>query len=191
MKCPDKKFWGGFLLGFVAFPVMFFIVAYSFTRSHFIETGNLEPPDIPTEQRISLDWTVMDLDWQTINIKNSTGDKPVFLNFWATWCPPCVKEMPSIEKLYDKFKDRVFFACISKEELNDLGAFQKKKGVHIPIYKINGKVPSDFESRGIPATFIISPDGKILFKHVGGADWSHEKVVKFMEKMLADKTVGN
>jgi thiol-disulfide isomerase/thioredoxin len=132
----------------------------------------------------TLDWTVQTLDGKTVTLGNKMKDQVVFLNFWATWCPPCVAETPSIEKLYRKIGDRVAFACISNESFDTLLEFRKKSGYTFPMYRRSQGPPSEFNTGGIPATFILSKNRKILLKHVGGADWAHESVVAFLEEVL-------
>ena len=88
--------------------------------------------------------------------------KVIFLNFWATWCPPCRGEMPSIQKLYDKTKkDGLVFICISNESEGTVYKFIKENGYTFPIYTYSGYIPQVYEYTGIPTTFIISKDGKI------------------------------
>jgi thiol-disulfide isomerase/thioredoxin len=118
--------------------------------------------------------------------KQSLG-KPIFINFWATWCPPCIAEMPSIQKLYDKYEGRVDFYLISNEELSVMTKDFEKRGFNMPIYKLNGKVSEKFYSRKIPSSFLISPEGKIVMQKHGAADWDGKKVFAIIDKMLETK----
>lgn len=189
MKLPDKKIIGGFVLGFICFPAVFFVMTIIFAKVFMTGSEKLPPPELPDEQAISLDWNVTTLDGQLLNLGQASSGRPVFVNFWATWCPSCVKEMPNIEKLYDTFKDRVVFACISTEDPKTLKDFSTTRGVHIPLYKMYGNRPPGLETPGVPATFILSPEGKILVKHIGSADWSHEKVVNYLTKIIDEKNI--
>ncbi len=117
--------------------------------------------------------------------KQSLG-KPIFINFWATWCPPCIAEMPSIQKLYDEYKGRVDFYLISNEEMNVMKQDFERRGFDMPIYKLNGKVSQKFYSRKIPSSFLISPDGKIVMQKHGAANWDGKKVFAIIDKMLAE-----
>jgi len=119
--------------------------------------------------------------------KQSLG-KPIFINFWATWCPPCIAEMPSIQKLYDKYEGRVDFYLISNEELSVMTKDFEKRGFNMPIYKLNGKVSEKFYSRKIPSSFLISPEGKIVMQKHGAADWDGKKVFVIIDKMLERKS---
>ena len=146
--------------------------------------GSLEAPPFPSAVLADYDWTVKSLDGQDFKMADAKG-KVVFLNFWATWCPPCVAEMPSIQKLHEKLKDEgVVFLCISNEETSKVSRFVREKGFAFPIYTMQGSPPAVFKSRGIPATFILSPGGKIAFKHVGGAKWDDEKSIDFIKGLM-------
>ena len=180
----------GFMVGAIVSPVIIIGGLYLYIQHELADPTkpDLAPPHIPSSEAVALDWNVRGLDETTINLEHSFKDKVLFLNFWATWCPPCVGEMQSIENLYRQFDKRVGFVCISKEEIETIKAFREKKGYTFPMYHVDGQVPEEFRTDGIPATFIISKEGKILLKHVGGADWSHESVVNFLEETLKGST---
>lgn len=184
MSFLSKKFLGGLVVGFFAFAVILAIGGLLVSRVLFQDRGKLPAPEMPHEQSVALDWNLATLDGAAINLKELAGNRPVFINFWATWCPSCVKEMPSIEKLYGIYKDRVVFATISSEDAATLKDFALRKNIRLPIYKLYGERPPGLESRAIPATFILSPEGKILVKHIGAADWADEKVVAYLSKLV-------
>ena len=146
--------------------------------------SKLEVPSFPSTTLADYDWTVQSLDGQDFKMTEAKG-KVVFLNFWATWCPPCVAEMPSIQRLHEKLKDDgIAFVCISNEEASKINQFVREKGFTFPIYTMRGAPPAIFKTRGIPSTFILSPDGKIAFKHVGSAKWDDEKSIDFIKGLV-------
>jgi thiol-disulfide isomerase/thioredoxin len=147
----------------------------------------LDPPEIPSQEQVDLKWEVVALNGDTVNLEEAAQSKVIFLNFWSTSCPPCVKEMPNIEELYLSFKDRMYFACISEDDVETLEKFKAKKGLLLPLYHFDGERPSEFEAQGIPATFLISADRKILIKHIGAADWAHEDVVHYLEGIIEER----
>jgi thiol-disulfide isomerase/thioredoxin len=105
----------------------------------------------------------------------------VFLNVWATWCGPCVAEMPSIQRLWEITRDDgVAFVIASDEEPAKISEFLKKRGLTLPVYRMNGKPPPAFHTAGIPATFILGADGRIALRHTGAAQWDHPDTVKFL-----------
>jgi thiol-disulfide isomerase/thioredoxin len=100
--------------------------------------------------------------------------KALFVNVWATWCGPCVAEMPSIQALYDATKDAgVAFLLISEEEADVVRGFVADGQFTFPVY-LTEKLPGVFQSRGIPATFILDREGRIVYQHVGGANWNSD-----------------
>jgi len=146
--------------------------------------SKLEVPSFPSTTLADYDWTVQSLDGQDFKMTETKG-KVVFLNFWATWCPPCVAEMPSIQRLHEKLKDDgIAFVCISNEEASKINQFVREKKFTFPIYAMRGAPPAIYKTRGIPATFILSPDGKIAFRHIGSANWDDEKSIDFIKGLI-------
>ena len=179
----------GLVAGAILSPLIIIGGLYFYMTRHTPQMQEMRypPPEMPMLGSETLDWAVESLKGETVNLEKDFHDKVVFLNFWATWCPPCIAEAPSIESLYRKLGHRVAFACISNESIETLQAFRQKHGYTFPMYRRSQGPPPQFNTSGIPATFILSRGRKVLLKHVGGADWSHESVVQFLEKILAAK----
>lgn len=148
---------------------------------------NLSPPSLKGASTLpaDLNWQVSDLSGKPFNLSELKG-KPIFLNVWATWCPPCVAEMPSIANLASnsRLKD-VAFVCVSADSSNAVVErfLSGKNWENLQVYRATSAPPAGFETDGIPATFLISPDGKVLASEVGAAQWDHPDVVDFIEKM--------
>jgi thiol-disulfide isomerase/thioredoxin len=109
--------------------------------------------------------------------------KTIFLNFWATWCPPCIAEMPSIQALYDKAKQEniVFVMIATNDEQEKVQKFIQRKGYTFPIYFLKDNyLPTIFQSKAIPTTFVISPAGNIVFKHEGTANYDTEQFIALL-----------
>ncbi len=130
-------------------------------------------------------WIMKNADNETVNLKQSKG-KVIFINLWATWCPPCVGEMPEIESLYQKYKDNdnVEFYLISKENIDQIEKFRTKKSYTFPVYQSLQNTPSVFYSQSIPTTFVISKDKKIIIRKIGASNWGGEKMIKIVEKLI-------
>ena len=129
---------------------------------------------------------VKDLNGQLVNMSTYRG-KVIFLNFWATWCMPCVAELPSINKLYIELKDEnITFLLISSESIDKLKAYHTKKDYQIPFHHIDasGNIPNIYFSPNIPTTFIINKQGKIIRKSFGAEDWDDEEFLKELRKLL-------
>jgi thiol-disulfide isomerase/thioredoxin len=129
---------------------------------------------------------VKDLDGKLVSMEDYRG-KVIFLNFWATWCMPCVAELPSIDKLHKKFKDEnIVFLLISNEQTEKVTRYRSKKNYEIPFYIIDedGFIPQQYFSQSIPTTFIINKEGRILKVSTGAEDWDDDKFVKELKKLL-------
>lgn len=141
-------------------------------------------PDIVTDGSLAdYNWSVTDLTGKTIKADGWKG-KVVVLNLWATWCGPCVAEMPSFQSLYEKTKnDNVAFVFLSNEDQDTVNKFIQKRNYSLPIYTATEPLPSSFSTDAIPKTFVISPAGKIVFEHIGGANWDSQKTIDFLKSV--------
>jgi thiol-disulfide isomerase/thioredoxin len=189
VKILNRNFFIGLVAGLILTILIIIAGGYILIRAFTSKTGEkiesiLQPPPFPTQTRMDYNWRVQGLDGKEFDLGKTKG-KVIFLNFWATWCPPCVAEMPSIQRLYDKIKSEgIDFICVSDESRTKVSKFLKEKGFTFPIYTLTGEKPQVLKTRGIPATFIISPDGQIVFKHVGGAKWDDKTSVDFIKKIM-------
>ena len=113
-----------------------------------------------------------------------TRDEVVFLNFWATWCPPCVAELPEIQELYEKWGDKVLFMLVTNEDPEVVKAFMEKHGYVMPVFYSGIGLPQTLEHGSLPTTFIISRDGEIASKKKGAAKWNSRATEKIFEELL-------
>ena len=114
--------------------------------------------------------------------------KVVFLNFWATWCPPCQEEMPSMEKLYQRLKSQglEILAVDLGEDSGTVQQFIRDRSYTFPVLlDMDNKVGSLYGIRSIPSTFIIDREGKIISMIVGGRDWDDPKLMAAFEVLLS------
>lgn len=128
---------------------------------------------------------MVDLEGETIQFEDLKG-KVIFLNIWATWCPPCIAEMPNIQSLYEKVgSDKIAFVMLSvdKAGLEKVKRFVDRKGFTFPVYMPASPLPDEFYTQSIPTTFMISPQGKIVHKQVGMAEYDTPEVLKFLQDM--------
>ncbi|WP_420601171.1 TlpA family protein disulfide reductase [Flagellimonas sp.] len=131
------------------------------------------------------DWQLVDLNGDGIDFETNRGEV-VLINFWATWCPPCVAELPSLEKLHDDYGDRVKFAFVTNEQPEKVSPFLQKKKSKIPVYFEVSSTPDELFYRSIPATYIISKSGKIVVDERGAANWNSERTRNLLDKLLAE-----
>ena len=148
-------------------------------RKRMKVSGSLKPPPLPVG-RWDFDMSVQDVKGNRLDFADFSG-QVLILNFWATWCGPCVAEMPSLSRLREATSDvEVALACVTREPVEKVRAFLDKRDVDLPIYVLDGDVPECFKSRGIPATFVLDKKGTIVFRHFGAAAWDDESVVGFV-----------
>lgn len=113
--------------------------------------------------------------------------KAVFVNLWATWCPPCRAEMPGIQALFAKVDtSKVAFVMVSLDE-NPVKAqkLMRQQGYTFPVYFPTGPLPAPFNSNSIPSTVVLGPDGKLAARHDGMADYDTSAFRAWLEGLAA------
>ena len=146
----------------------------------------ISPSVIKEDKRITLkdyDWQLVDENGKSYNFNNAK-EKVVVLNFWATWCPPCIAEMPSMEKLYKDYKDEVVFLFVSNESQEVISKFKQKNDYDFLVYSSVTATPKLLEASSIPRTFVLDPQGHIVIDKTGAADWNSDKVRKLLDDLL-------
>lgn len=121
-------------------------------------------------------FTVQDINGQTVNLQSFKGRK-VFVNLWASWCPPCRREMPSIQKLAQSVDtSKVTFVMLSlDDDFNKAKNFVQKQKLALPIYYPGENLPALFNVQGIPTTFIFDERGELIRRIDGGDDYDTNK----------------
>jgi thiol-disulfide isomerase/thioredoxin len=185
-----KKRWWSIVLDFVFF-ILLIGMLIPWTRkplsAFFIRQTLFSPSE--SDNVVYLDEADWDLRFKEVDgfKEFSLKDfkcKPVFLNFWATWCPPCIAEMPSIQELYNEYKEDVAFIFISNESAGVIKAFMKKNKYSLPVYSITSHVPAIFETKTIPATYLIGPSERLRIHKKGAAKWNSGQVKEILNKMI-------
>jgi len=127
-----------------------------------------------------------DLDGNTIELSSLNG-KTVFLNFWATWCKPCIAEMPSIERAQEILKgDSVVFLLASNESLEKIQKFKKKQDFNLNFIQLTSPL-ENLDILALPTTHIIDPSGETVFAEMGGREWDSEENIELIKKINAGK----
>ena len=159
--------------------------------NEIMDAPKLEAPSAEDMKISNIDFELnmlqfIDLNNNIFRIQDFKG-KNIFINYWATWCNPCLAEMPSMADLYEKYKDNedIIFLYLSREELKTIKNFiQNDESLQkIPIYKV---ITDDefFATSGIPTTFIINTAGQVVVKDLGSAFWNDESVYKFIDNLI-------
>lgn len=130
-------------------------------------------------------WRLGGLDDGLYNFDGAKG-KVALINFWATWCPPCIAEMPSLQELYNSYSGKVEFYFVTNDKPETVKAFMKKKGYTFPVFFNASEPPVELYSKSIPATYVIGKTGEIVIKELGAANWNSESVHKTLDKLLTE-----
>ena len=133
---------------------------------------------------IAAEFDLMDVDGQRHTLAMYRG-KIVILNFWATWCPPCRFELPAMDKVWDRVKDKgvVILGINVGEDADTIFTFTADYPVTFPLLlDSDSGVTKQYPVIGLPTTFVINPQGKIIYRAIGTRDWNEDALVnKVME----------
>ena len=133
------------------------------------------------------DFTLPGLNGEMISLSDQKG-KVVFLNIWATWCPPCVDEMPSMEKLYQQLKgDNFEMMAVSLDQNGSeavLPFMRKHKLNFTALIDSKGTLKNKYQTTGVPETFIIDKNGIIVEKVIGPRDWAIPEAIIFFQNLI-------
>lgn len=156
-----------------------------------LSTGIIKPSiELTTSKNdivVDYNWRLQRFDGSQLSLSDYQG-KVVFLNYFATWCPPCVAEMPGIQALYDDLKadSNITFLIVSRDDSNEkVEAFMQKKGYTLPVVTSASRTPSMLHTNVLPTTYIIAPDGRIVSSHEGMADYDNDKVRNALKTLAA------
>lgn len=157
-----------------------------FMQRGILETGLLNP-DVEVKEESA---TNLEADFR-LRLINSKGEnvsmqefkgKVIFLNLWATWCPPCIAEMPGVNKLYNELQseDIVFLMLSLDKDFKKAKKFKEQKDYNFEIYTLDGGIPQMYNSQSIPTTYVIDAEGNLALTHKGMADYNNEEFKNFL-----------
>lgn len=142
------------------------------------------------------DFTAVDLSGAPVSLSDYRG-RVVLVNIWATWCPPCLEEMPSMQRLYEQLQETDFeILAVSVDaragELDaagrpggDLATFAAEMGLTFPIlHDPDGRIQRIYQTTGVPETFLVGRDGVIYKKVAGGTNWDAPVNVELVRRLL-------
>jgi thiol-disulfide isomerase/thioredoxin len=134
------------------------------------------------------DFTLPDLDGEARSLAEFRG-KVVMLNFWATWCPPCRREMPSMQRLYEKYRERglVVVAVNQFEDPDLVFEFTGRLSLE-PTFPIlfdrESRVSEQYKVKGLPTTYLLDREGRIHYRAIGGREFDHPEVEALIQGLL-------
>ncbi|WP_026837668.1 TlpA family protein disulfide reductase [Gillisia sp. JM1] len=165
---------------------------FGFVQRGILKTGLMDP-DVEvnatsTEQsknpKADFNMSLINSKGERVEMEALRG-KVIFFNIWATWCPPCVAEMPGINNMYNDMKgDDVAFIMLSVD--NDFQKaidYNKKKGYDFEVYKLAGSLPPMYASQAIPTTYVIDAKGNLALTHKGMGDYDSEEFKEFLTNL--------
>jgi peroxiredoxin len=138
--------------------------------------------------QLAFDFTLDDVSGQRIKLSDLRG-RPVVINFWATWCPPCRQELPALQSAYQRFRDQgvVLLGVNLKENVETIQNFTTQFGLTYPLLlDRDGAVSERYQVRGIPTTVIVDADGVVRARHVGPL--TEDKFAEYVSPLLAAPT---
>lgn len=145
------------------------------------DNANAAPNEMYQEADFRLN--LIDSKGEKVSMEQFKG-KVIFVNVWATWCPPCIAEMPGINKLFNDVKDDVVFLMLSvDQDFEKAKHFNEKKGFDFEVYKLDGAIPEMYYTQSIPTTFVISAKGELALRHEGMADYNTTEFKEFLQSL--------
>lgn len=144
-----------------------------FLQRVVLATGIITP-DIHESSTTQANYSINleDLEGRPVSFQ-AFKQKVVFLNFWATWCAPCIAEMPDIHALYEATGKEVEFIIVSvDDDKQKAKAFIEKKGYRFPVYFLRSSLPAPFSASTIPSSYVISPQGNVVVSRQGMAKYN-------------------
>ena len=133
------------------------------------------------------DFYLRDLNGKLVRLSDFQG-KVVLLNFWATWCPPCLKEMPSMQQLYQAYRDKgleIIAVSVDTAPTARVKAFVEKLGLTFTVLHDRDSLISRLYSNpGVPSTYLIDSQGKLAYRVLGEYDWVSEKATMTIKALL-------
>jgi len=156
-------------------------------QSVLLYTGVLQPDtdeSIMHGRRADYNMPLLTVEGEQIYLSEFEG-KTIFMNLWATWCPPCIAEMPNIQRLFDDIKDNndIVFVMVSlDQDPQKAWDFVKRKEFTFPVYSVIAK-PRVYDSSVVPTTYVISPQGDIVMEHQGMAKYDTDEFKDFLNSV--------
>lgn len=171
------------ILAYLFGPLDFYINSYS---NRYLSENPLPPEAREGDVFTEYDWELTTFDGRLYPISEAEG-KVMLINFWATWCPPCVAEMPDLQELYRDYGSEVEFLFVARDRESRVKRFIEKKGYEIPVYYEKGLTPKILYNLALPTTFIIDSKGQLIEAYAGERDWNSPEVQALLDRLLEER----
>ncbi len=177
------------IIFFIMIALLLFTPVGSYVKVQLIKVYLMvsSPSSIEEAEREVLsdfDWKLVDDSGKIVNFQEMEGEI-ILVNFWATWCPPCIAEMSSLNELHKDYKDKIKFLFVANDQLEKVNAYLEKNKYDLPVYFQKSNGPKELYSKSIPTTFLIDDRGKIIMKEIGPSDWNSRNVRNQIDELLA------
>jgi peroxiredoxin len=167
---------------FVFVACVLLIVFLRQERGSIIKTAKMIQPGFKVPS-----FTFPDINGKEVSLSDQRG-KVILVNVWATWCPPCRREMPSMQRLYEKFKGKNFeilAVSIDSEGREAVEPFMRKMNLTFPALLDPGEtIRSLYGITGVPESFIIDQQGILVEKIIGPVNWATPEVFRFIQDLI-------
>lgn len=188
-----KKNIGSILFLVILFLLLFVPSFKALVIKGFLATGLFNSKIQPKTEQVHITNTVnsnvtfLNNQNQTISLSSLEG-KVVFINFWATWCAPCLAEMPNVNELYHQFKDNTHIVFITVEMDGNKEGAQKlftNKQWNLPLYYPQSSLPEQLYTGSLPTTVVIDKTGNIVFKKEGFAQYHNATFIQQLNELIS------
>jgi thiol-disulfide isomerase/thioredoxin len=160
---------------------------FGFLQRGLLKTGILKPKfesgstTEPSGPMADFNLRLINSKGEPVKMEDYKG-KVIFINIWATWCPPCIAEMPGINNLYQKIidEDIVFLMISVDDDFEKAKRFNSRRGFVFDVYALDGNLPRMYHSQSIPTTFVINARGELVMTHKGMANYDTREFQDFL-----------
>jgi thiol-disulfide isomerase/thioredoxin len=177
-------------IAFIAFlALLLFSPLGTFLKVHVNRLLAFSPKTIEATDQKKLStyqWQLLDKNGKTVSLEEFKG-KIIFVNFWATWCPPCIAEMPSMQRLYDDYQDKIVFLFVTTDSFEKANSFLVKENLNLPVFQPVSNPPLEMESSTIPATYLVDQQSNVVVAKIGAADWNSDSFREKLDALLKKK----
>ena len=176
------------LLIIAAISLFFFLQPATEQTGTTAQTSNDDSPSLLTTLNPATpapDFTLTDMDGETHTLASYQG-KPVIINFWATWCPPCRAELPSMNRAWKKIKDEgIEMLAVNVGESEDtIFAFMGDYPIDFTVLlDESGEIINNWPIRGLPTTFVLDKQGNLVYRAIGGREWDSDELLNIVRQL--------
>lgn len=166
------------------FPASRKFVSSTLIRLTLFDHGSINIPENPVPLSTNDKGFAIFSGAETIPFQSFDGEV-VVINYWATWCPPCIAEMPNFQNVYEEYGNRVKFLFLTTDSKEITDKFLEKNGYSFPVFVYN-QLPAPLNHNSIPTSFVLNRKSEIVFSHTGAYKWDSDSFKEFLEKLIAE-----